>query len=215
MQSKATTVADYLASLPADRRAEIETVRKVIRDNLDPRFQETMQYGMIGYSVPHSIYPAGYHCDPKQPLPYGGLASQKNHLSVYLMCLYGESPELAWFTSAWKKSGRKLDMGKCCIRFKKAADLALDVLGEAIRRVNVDRYIGYYEASLRANASAAAARKAARASSKATRPKSPATPSATKPAPKSTPKPSTAKPAPKSAAKPTSKSQASRKTKGK
>ena len=93
MQSKATTVKQYLAALPADRRSTIEAVRKVIVDNLDGDYEEGMQYGMIGYYVPHRIYPAGYHCDPKQPLPFASLASQKNYMSLYLMFLYGGSDE--------------------------------------------------------------------------------------------------------------------------
>ena len=89
MQSKATTVEQYLAELPEDRRASISAVPKVILENLDPDFEEIMQYGMIGYSVPHRVFPAGYHCDPRQPLPYAGLASQKNYLALCLMTLFG------------------------------------------------------------------------------------------------------------------------------
>jgi uncharacterized protein YdhG (YjbR/CyaY superfamily) len=150
MQSKAATVADYLASLPEDRRKEIEKVRAVILKNLDKDFREGMSYGMIGYAVPHSIFPAGYHCDPKQPLPYAGLASQKNHMSIYMMGLYigatDEKPSelLSWFKDAWAKTGKKLDMGKACIRFKKADDLALDVLGEAFKRLPAKKYIETY-----------------------------------------------------------------------
>ena len=139
--SKAASVADYLAALPEDRRAAMEAVRKVILQNLDKDYEEGMQYGMIGYYVPHRIFPAGYHCDPKQPLPFAGLGAQKNHMAVYLMCVYG-SPELqAWFRKAWAKTGKKLDMGKSCIRFKKAEDVALDVIGEAIKRVPAKKYI--------------------------------------------------------------------------
>ncbi len=139
--SKAATVADYLAALPADRRAAMEAVRKVILKNLDKDYEEGMQYGMIGYYVPHRIFPAGYHCDPKQPLPFAGLGAQKNHMAIYLMCAYG-SPELQeWFKKAWAKSGKKLDMGKSCIRFKKAEDVALDVIGEAIAKVPAKKYI--------------------------------------------------------------------------
>jgi hypothetical protein len=154
MQSSAPTVAAYLASLPADRRAEVETVRKVILKNLDSELVETMQYGMIGYNVPHTRYPAGYHCDPKQPLPYAALASQKNALSLYMMGLYIDSTEskpsalLKWFLDAWKKTGKKLDMGKSCIRFQKADDLALDVIGEAFRRFPAKDFIRAYEANL-------------------------------------------------------------------
>ena len=132
MQSKATTVEQYLSELPEDRRKAIEAVRQVVLKNLDKDYEEGIQYGMIGYFVPHRVYPAGYHCDPKQPLPFASLASQKNHMALYLMCVYGESDHSKWFQQAWAKSGKKLDMGKSCIRFKKVDDLALDVIGEAI-----------------------------------------------------------------------------------
>jgi hypothetical protein len=145
MQSKAATVAEYLASLPEDRRAAISAVRDVILKNLDKNYSEGMSYGMIGYAIPHSVYPPGYHCDPKQPLPFAGLASQKGHMSVYLMCLYGSPQEEKRFRDAWAKTGKKLDMGKSCIRFKKLDDLALDVLAEAIRRVPAKAYIAHYE----------------------------------------------------------------------
>lgn len=148
MHSKADTVDQYLDSLPADRRAAIETVRQVFLDNLDDQYEEGMSYGMIGYAVPHSVYPAGYHCNPKQPLPFGGLASQKGHMSLYLMCLYGDPTLEAWFRAEWAKTGKKLDMGKACIRFKKVEDLALDVLAESIRRVPARTYIERYESLL-------------------------------------------------------------------
>lgn len=149
MQSKATTVEKYLAELPEDRRAAIAAVRKVILKNLGKGFQEAMQYGMIGYSVPHSIYPAGYHCDPKQPLPFVCLASQKNYMSLYMMCQYCSEGESTWFESEWAKTGKKLDMGKSCIRFKKLEDLALDVVAEAIRRTSVAQHIEFYETAIR------------------------------------------------------------------
>lgn len=148
MQSKATTVAAYLASLPADRRGAIDAVRKVFKDNLDPLIEEGMTYGMIGYYIPHSHYPAGYHCNPAMPLPYAGLASQKGYMSVYLMPCYMGSDLLAWFEKAWAKTGKKLNMGKCCIRFKKLEDLALDVIAEALRRGTARNYIQLYEANL-------------------------------------------------------------------
>src|SRR5712692_7177253 len=125
MQSKAATVEQYLSELPPERRAAIEAVRKVILTNLDDHYEEGMQYGMIGYYVPHRVFPAGYHCDPKQPLTFAGLASQKNHMSLYLMCVYGHEPSAVWFRAAWAKTGKKLDMGKSCVRFKKVEDLAL------------------------------------------------------------------------------------------
>jgi hypothetical protein len=144
MQSKATTVQQYLKELPADRRSAIEGVRAVILGNLDPVFEEGMQYGMIGYYVPHGVYPPGYHCDPKQPLPFICLASQKNYMSVYLGCAYGPGREER-FREAWAKTGKKLDMGKSCVRFRKIEDLALDVIGESIRGMRAKAFIQYYE----------------------------------------------------------------------
>jgi hypothetical protein len=163
MQSKATTVKEYLASLPEDRRTAIEAVRKVILANLDKQYQEVMQYGMIGYSVPLSVYPPGYHCTPNTPLPFAALASQKNYMSLYLMSVYcgcGGPDDAAtqhadWFRDEWAKTGKKLDMGKSCIRFKKAGDLPLELIGKAIKRVPAKTYIAYVEASL-ANAGKAA-----------------------------------------------------------
>lgn len=166
MQSKATTVKAYLASLPTDRREALEAVRKVILKNLDKDYQEAMGYGMIGYSVPLSFYPPGYHCDPRQGLPFAGLASQKNYMSVYLMCIYGETGEAKWFNAAWAKTGKKLDMGKCCIRFKKIEDLALDVIGESIKRVPAKKYIAYYEATRAEHAKAKGAKPAKKAAKK-------------------------------------------------
>src|SRR5437867_9584228 len=125
MLSTAKTVADYLAELPPDRREAISAVRKVILKNLPKGFEEIMQYGMIGYVVPFKLFPAGYHCDPTQPLCYAGLASQKNHMAIYLMTVYGHKETEEWFVRAYKASGKKLDMGKSCVRFKKLDDLPL------------------------------------------------------------------------------------------
>jgi hypothetical protein len=158
VQSRATTVHHYLSSLPPDRGAAISAVRDIILRNLDKDYEEGMQYGMIGFFVPHRVFPAGYHCDPKQPLPFAGLASQKNYMSLYMMSLYGaagsDRPDGGadherWFREAWAKTGKKLDMGKSCIRFKKLDDLALDVIAEAIRRVPAKTYISHYESVLR------------------------------------------------------------------
>jgi hypothetical protein len=147
MQSKAATVQQYLAELPSDRRAAVQAVREVILKNLDKRgYAEGIQYGMIGYFVPHSVFPAGYHCDPRQPLPFAALASQKNYMALYLMSAYGDAGEGAWLREAWAKTGKKLDMGKSCIRFKKLEDVPLEVIGEAIRRVPAKAYIASYEA---------------------------------------------------------------------
>lgn len=145
VQSKATTVSAYLAALPEDRRTSIAAVRDIIRKNLDAGFEEGMQYGMIGYYVPHRIYPHGYHCDPTQPLPFAALASQKNYMSLYLMCVYADQGQLKLFQDAWAKSGKTLNMGKSCIRFKKLDDLPLNVIGDTIRRVSAKDYIEHCE----------------------------------------------------------------------
>ena len=161
MPSKAKTVAEYLAELPEDRRAAVEALRKVFRANLDKDIHEGMTYGMIGYFIPHSVFPAGYHCDPKKPLPYAGIASQKGHMSLHLMSTYickepgaptGEHAE--WLKEEWAKSGKKLDMGAACIRFKKLEDLPLDVIAEAIRRVPSKAYIAAYVKNLESSKSA-------------------------------------------------------------
>lgn len=155
MQNKAATVQAYLRSLPADRRAAISAVRDAILENLDPSYEEGMQYGMIGYYVPHRIYPKGYRCDAKQPLPFASLGSQKNYMSLYLMCVYSGGDETSpgskharWFREEWAKTGKKLEMGKSCIRFKKAEDLPLGLIGEAVKRVPAASYIQACEAAL-------------------------------------------------------------------
>jgi hypothetical protein len=145
MQSKATTVKQYLDSLPPDRREAIEAVREVILDNLDRDYEEGIGYGMLSYHVPHRVYPPGYHCNPKLPLPFASVASQKNHMAVYLSCNYGPPGREEWFRKAWAKTGKKLDMGKSCVRFKRLEDVALEVIGEAIRRMPAADYIAYYE----------------------------------------------------------------------
>lgn len=144
MQSGAATVEEYLASLPEDRREIVSKVRDAINARLPAGYEEGMQYGMIGWYVPHSIFPAGYHCDPKQPLPFAGLASQKNHIGLYLFCLYVNEEHLAWFTDAYTQTGKKLDMGKSCMRFKKLENFALEVVVESIARVSVDEFVAHY-----------------------------------------------------------------------
>lgn len=144
MQSEAKTVEQYLAELPADRRVMLEDVRKMILDNVNEGFEEGMQYGMIGYYVPHRIFPAGYHCKPSEPLPFLSLASQKNYCSLYAMSLYSDTESLAAFQAAWKATGKKLNMGKSCIRFKKLDDLALDLIADHLRGITVDAYVDSY-----------------------------------------------------------------------
>lgn len=182
MQSKAANVKDYLAELPADRRAAIEKVHKVILANLDKDFKEGMQYGMICYAVPHSVYPPGYHCDPKQPLPYAGLASQKHYMSLYIMSSYGNESSENWLREEFAKAGKKLDMGKCCIRFKKLDDLPLDVIGKAIKRVTAAEYIKFYEANIKGQPRSGA-KKATKTAGKAIKAAKPATKKTSKKAP--------------------------------
>jgi hypothetical protein len=148
MTSNAKTVKEYLASLPKDRRDAISAIRKVILANLPKGYEECMSYGMIGYVVPHSIYPSGYHCDPKLPMPFANLASQKNHMALYVMTVYGHSATEKWFRRAWLAAGKKLDMGKCCVRFRKLEDVPLKVVGELIARVPVKEYLAHIEKAL-------------------------------------------------------------------
>jgi len=145
MQSKAKTVAQYIKELPADRREAIKTIRAEILKSLPKGYEEGMQYGMIGYFVPHSVFPDGYHCDPKQPLPFAHLASQKNHMALYLFCIYGDDALKEWFREAWQKTGKKLDMGKSCVRFKMLEDVPLEVVGQAIKKVSVKKYVASYQ----------------------------------------------------------------------
>lgn len=149
VSSKATTVAAYLRELPAERRTELEAVRAVILAHLPEGYQEIMQYGMIVYVVPLSAYPQGYLGKKDVPLSYAALAAQKNFMSVYLMNIYSDTATEQWFQKASIASGKKLDMGKSCIRFKKAHDLPLDVIGQAIARTSVQEFIATYEASRR------------------------------------------------------------------
>lgn len=150
MQSKAATVAEYLAELPEERRRAIEAVREVILANLDKDIEEGMSYGMISYVIPHRVFPQGYHCDPKQALPYAGLASQKQYMALYLGSgesydrAAGESEFSKWFRKEWEKTGKKLDMGKVCIRFKKIEDLPLELIGRAIKRLPAREFIAAY-----------------------------------------------------------------------
>ncbi len=146
MKSEATTVAEYLRNLPPERRAAIKAVRKVIRENLPTGFRETMQYGMIGYVVPLRRCPQGYHTDGG-PLPYISLASQKNHMALYLMCIYCDPKIARWFCTACQAAGKKLDMGKSCVRFRRLDDLPLDVVAQAVARMSVDQWIAIYEKS--------------------------------------------------------------------
>jgi hypothetical protein len=148
MTSQATSVEDYLASLPEDRREALEAIRQRILQNLPEGMEEGMQYGAIGYYVPHSVYPAGYHCDKKQPLPFAGLASQKNHMALYLFGVYMSPEDEQWFRESWLATGKKLDMGKSCVRFKKLEDVPLGVVGEAFSRRSTNEFVELYEKAI-------------------------------------------------------------------
>jgi hypothetical protein len=150
VKSSAKTVDGYLKALPPDRRAAISAVREVILANLPEGYEEQFYYGMIGYVVPHSLYPAGYHCDPKQPLGLACLGSQKNHIAIHLMNVYGDPATEAWFRKAWQATGKKLDMGKACVRIKKLEDVPLEVIGQVIARTPVKKYIAAVEKAMAA-----------------------------------------------------------------
>jgi hypothetical protein len=144
VSSAATTVAAYVAGLPAERRRDIAAVRKTIRANLPKGYREEMQFGMIGYVVPLARYPNTYN---GAPLMYAALAAQKNHSAVYLHNIYSDPVLRNWFEAAYAKTGKRMDVGKSCVRFRRLEDLPLALIGEAIARTPVDRYIALYEAA--------------------------------------------------------------------
>ncbi len=144
MRSGAVAVDDYLAELPEARRADLAVVRRLVLDNLPDGFEEVMQYGMISYVVPLERYPDTYN---GQPLALASLANQKRHMAIYLLGVYGDEGTRQWLRERWAASGKKLDMGKSCLRFTELDDLALDVLGEAIARLPLDEFIALYERS--------------------------------------------------------------------
>ena len=150
MQSKATTPEQYLSELPEDRKEAMLKLRNAIKENLPQGFEEVISYGMLGYVVPHSIYPSGYHCNPKLPLPFINLASQKNFIALYHMGIYANKNLESWFVSEYPKHVKtKLDMGKSCIRFKKMEDIPFDFIGELAAKVSVEDWISNYEKAFR------------------------------------------------------------------
>lgn len=150
MQSKATSVSEYLQHIPDDQRDAFLQVRKVILDHLPAGFVECMNYGMIGYVVPHSIYPTGYHCDPTLPLPFAWLAYQKNSINLYHMGIYANPKLLTWFQDEYQKqSTRKLDMGKSCMRFKHYDDIPYSLIGKLFTKISVKDRITLYETSFK------------------------------------------------------------------
>lgn len=150
MQSDSTTPEAYIDSLPEDRKTVISRLRNIILENLPEGFTEEMAYGMLGYNVPHTLYPLGYHCKPEQALPFLGLASQKNFIAVYHMGVYVDKKLLDWFVSEYPKhSKRKLDMGKSCIRFKKMEDIPYELIGELASKMTPKEWIQVYERELK------------------------------------------------------------------
>lgn len=150
MQSKATTVEDYFKELPEERLAPMTKLRKLIKKNLPKGFKEGMAYGMMGYCVPLSIYPKGYHVTPGVPLPFIGLASQKNSITLYHMCVYGDTKLNKWFKDEYAKAGvGKLDMGKSCIHFKKMDKIPYNLIAELCTKITVEQWIRIYESKIR------------------------------------------------------------------
>jgi uncharacterized protein YdhG (YjbR/CyaY superfamily) len=146
MHSKAENVNDYLDSLPEDRKHAVQELVTVIRKNLPAGFKEGMGYGMVGWVVPHTLFPDGYHCDPKLPVPFINLASQKNYISMHHLGLYGSTKLLDWLVQEWPKhSSKKLDMGKGCIRFKKMEDIPYDLIGELCSKMSPEQWLDVYQ----------------------------------------------------------------------
>ena len=150
MQIKANTVEEYMSQLPEDRKQPMQSLRDIIKKNLPTGFEETISYGMIGYVVPHSIFPAGYHCKPEEQLPFLNIASQKNFIALYHMGIYANEALLQWFLAEYPKySKSKLDMGKSCIRFKKPDQIPLELIGELATKISVNEWIDMYQKAFR------------------------------------------------------------------
>ena len=150
MQYKASSPDDYIAQIPEERQEPAKKLRKVILDNLPQGFEEGIQYGMIGYYVPHSVYPDGYHCDSKIPLPFMSFASQKNSINLYHSGIYAVSEIHDWFVAEYPKHCKqKLDMGKSCIRFKKIDDIPYNLIAELLTKLNTQEWIDIYETNIK------------------------------------------------------------------
>ncbi|MBX3115031.1 MAG: DUF1801 domain-containing protein [Fimbriimonadaceae bacterium] len=145
MVIKAASFDEYLVQIPPERQAAFVRLREVINNNIDPRFEEGMQYNFPSWFVPHSIYPQGYHCDHKQPLPFISIGNQKNFIAFYGCFLYNDDGQRDWFIDQYKKTGLKLDMGKSCVRFKKHDAIPFELIGESVARVSLEEFIATYE----------------------------------------------------------------------
>jgi len=147
---KTETIENYVSQLPDERKIAVERLRKVIIENLPQGFAETISYGMISFVVPHSIYPDGYHCNPKEPLPFISMASKKNFIALYHMGLYANDDVLKWFKEEYPKHCKtKLDMGKSCIRFKNPKNIPFELIGELCSKITTKEWIEIYETSLK------------------------------------------------------------------
>ena len=150
MDANTKAIQSMLDTMPDDRQKAMQALRACIKKNLPSGFEEGIQYGMISYYVPHRLYSKGYHCDPKQPLPFLSIASQKNFIAVYHMGLYADPDLLKWFTKAYLQAGvGKLDMGKSCIRFKKPDQMPLALLGELFSKMSPKQWISLYETAFK------------------------------------------------------------------
>ena len=146
MTSDEKTLTDYLSQIPTEQKTPFEKLRKIIKKNLPKGFKEVMNYGMIGYVVPHSIYRDGYHCNPKLPLPFMALAAQKNFIAFYHMGIYADPQLLKWFTDSYVNLvHNKLDMGKSCLRFKKNSVIPYELIGELVQKMTTEDWINLYE----------------------------------------------------------------------
>lgn len=150
MKATGTTVAEILENIPEDRKESFHKLHEIIQNNLPEGFEAAISYGGLGYVVPHSVYPAGYHCKPVEPLPFAGIASQKNSVNFYHMGIYADPKLLDWFVTEYPKhSKQKLDMGKSCIRFKKLDQIPYELIGELMRKMTVKEWIAIYENDLK------------------------------------------------------------------
>jgi len=150
MQYEATTPEDYISQLPDDRKGPVSTLRKTILDNLPAGFEEGINYKMLGFYVPLSAYPDGYHCNPKLPVPFMNVASQKNFVALYHMGIYAKKELLDWFLAEYPKHSKyKLDMGKSCIRFKKVDAIPYELIGELVRKMSMEEWLEIYEANIK------------------------------------------------------------------
>ncbi|WP_321376306.1 DUF1801 domain-containing protein [uncultured Draconibacterium sp.] len=150
MKIEANTPDEYIAQLAEKRQQAVSKLREIIKKNLPNGFEETLSYGMIGYVVPHSVYPAGYHCDPKLPLPFINIASQKNFVALYHMGIYANKNLFDWFVAEFPKHcTTKIDMGKSCIRFKKIDQIPYDLIAELVTKMTVSDWINLYEQQIK------------------------------------------------------------------